>query len=118
MGDEEEMVQRVAAGGKRNKEAAAAQAPSVAQQVATAQMIALAGHAAASMPPLPGMGPVKPVALPTDLQLDSSQKRALDGLSKLGLDASTLDMMGQLASGASGSGGSQGEPRAKRHRHA
>lgn len=160
--DEEEMVQRVAAGGKRNKEAAvaaaaaasqpggmqgaaAAQAPSVAQQVATAQMIALAGHAAASMPPLPGMGPVKPVSLP-DLQLDSSQRRALDGLSKLGLDASTLDAMGQLASGAGRRGGSPapapaaasprpqlsadvldllrrtegagGEPRTKRHRRA
>jgi len=125
--DEEEMVQRVAAGGKRNKEAAAAaassvpqpggmhgsaaaQAPSVAQQVATAQMIALAGHAAASMPPLPGMGPVKSMPLPADLQLDSSQKRALDGLSKLGLDASTLDMMGQLASGANCGGGGGGSP--------
>jgi len=80
--DEEEMVQRVAAGGKRNKEAreqatvaatfgfppatflpsqsvgaasvGGSGAPSVAQQVATAQMIALAGHAAASMPPLAG----------------------------------------------------------------
>mmetsp|Transcript_67094 Transcript_67094/g.169398 ORF Transcript_67094/g.169398 Transcript_67094/m.169398 type:complete len:395 (-) Transcript_67094:99-1283(-) len=135
--DEEEMVQRVAAGGKRNKEAAAAAAatgsqpgggmhvaasaqaaPSVAQQVATAQMIALAGHAAASMPPLPGMSPMKPLPLPSDLQLDSSQKRALDGLSKLGLDASTLDMMGQLASGAGCGGPPGGEPRMKRHKNA
>lgn len=133
--DEEEMVHRVAAGGKRNKEAAvaaasgappppialpgmaaAAQAPSVAQQVATAQMIALAGHAAASMPPLPGMGPGKPAPSPSDLQLDSSQKRALDGLSKLGLDASTLDMMGQLASGGGGGGGGGGHP-PRRPRH-
>lgn len=112
--DEEEMVQRVAAGGKRNKEAAAAAAqmstkpaglggpavppPSVAQQVATAQMIALAGHAAASMPPLPGLGPMKSTPLP-EMNLDNAQMKALDGLSKLGLDPSTLNVMGQLASG-------------------
>lgn len=119
--DEEEMVQRVAAGGKRNKEAAeriasGAQAPcptsgskgsdhgpTVAQQVATAQMIALAGHAAASMPPLPGLAPTKAKsssANPNDPNLNATQKTALAGLSRLGLDSSTLDMMSQLASGA------------------
>jgi len=104
--DEEDMVQRVAAGGKRNKESATtvsagstqssgiqpAAAPTVAQQVATAQMIALAGHAAASMPTLPGLP-----SNAADLPLDTMQQRALEGLKGLGLDPSTLDMIGNLA---------------------
>lgn len=113
--DEDDMVHKVAAGGKRNKEAAAAASsapvqpasglgglalptPSVAQQVATAQMIALAGHAAAAMPPLSGLGLAQQTPAP-EMNLDSAQKVALAGLSKLGLDSSTLSLMGQLASG-------------------
>jgi len=80
--------------------AASAATPSVAQQVATAQMIALAGHAAASMASLPGLGitSAKSSAASPAAELDSKQKSALHGLSRLGLDPSTLDMMGQLAS--------------------
>mmetsp|Transcript_97429 Transcript_97429/g.275567 ORF Transcript_97429/g.275567 Transcript_97429/m.275567 type:complete len:526 (+) Transcript_97429:111-1688(+) len=120
--DEEEMIQRVAAGGKKTASAQAAiaggTAPSVvaplagsaASQLAMAQMAALAGLTAG----LPGQPPPPPppaaglAALTSlDQQQAQAQIMALAGLSGSGADGASFDLMQLMALGST----AEGEPR-------